>query len=373
MDYDIVIIGAGVVGLAISAELSNSNSNILVIERHPSFGWETSSRNSEVIHSGIYYPENSLKTRLCIEGNSLLYDWCSKYNVPHKRLGKYIVAVDEEDLGNLHDLFLQGQKNGVADLKLISNQELRDAEQYVKAEEAIYSPNTGIIDSHNLMQSFENYAVNHSVDIIYNHTLKNIEAIGCGYNLSIQSMDGDIFQISTNILINSAGLDSDKIAEMMGINIDENNYRLHYCRGHYFKIAPNKMYLAKHLIYPAPAKNWIGLGIHITPDISGMLKLGPDTMYLPENIQDYSIPEDLKEKFYLSVKRFLPTLELDDLTPDQAGIRPKLQGPNDGFRDFVIKNEADLGFPNFINLIGIDSPGLTSCIAIAKYVSGIIN
>ncbi|HPD34405.1 MAG TPA: NAD(P)/FAD-dependent oxidoreductase [Bacteroidota bacterium] len=372
MDYDIIIIGAGVVGLAIATELSNSKQNILMIERHPSFGWETSSRNSEVIHSGIYYPEDSLKTRLCVEGNRLLYEWCGKYNVPHKRLGKYIVAVDDADIENLHHLFEQGRKNGVADLQLISSEELSKVESNIIAREAIFSPNTGIIDSHSLMQSFENYAINHSVDIIYNHTVEQIQKIADGYNLSVKSTDGDIFNISSLIVINSAGLDSDKIAASAGIDIEKNHYQLHYCRGHYFRVAPSKSKLVKHLIYPAPAKNWVGLGIHITPDLAGMLKLGPDTMYLPENKQDYTIPEELKEKFYESVKRFFPQLELQDLTPDQAGIRPKLQGPNDGFRDFIIKNERDLGLPNLINLIGIDSPGLTSCIAIAKYVRSII-
>jgi L-2-hydroxyglutarate oxidase LhgO len=373
MDYDVVVIGAGVVGLAIAAELSNSRQNILVIERHPSFGWETSSRNSEVIHSGIYYPEDSLKTQLCVEGNRQLYQWCSKYNVPHKQLGKYIVAVDDADIENLHNLYEQGKKNGVDNLQLISEKELNKVEPNIIAREAIFSPNTGIIDSHSLMQSFENYAINHSVDIIYNHSVEKNEKIAEGYNLFIKSMDGDIFKISSLIVINSAGLDSDRIAQSVGIDIEKNHYQLHYCRGHYFKVTPGKCNLVKHLIYPAPAKNSVGLGIHITPDLTGMLKLGPDTMYLPENIQDYTIPEGLKEKFYESVRRFFQQLELQDLTPDQAGIRPKLQGPNEGFRDFIIKNEHELGFPNFINLIGIDSPGLTSCIAISKYVSSIIN
>ena len=373
MDYEVVIIGAGVVGLAIAAELSNSRQNILVIERHPSFGRETSSRNSEVIHSGIYYPENSLKTLLCVEGNRLLYEWCGKYNVPHNRLGKYIAAVDDEDIENLHNLYEQGKRNGVTDLQLIPSQALNKVEPNIKAQEAIFSANTGIIDSHSLMQSFENYAVNNSVDIIYNHTVEQIEKIADGYNLSIKSMDDDLFNIATSIVINSAGLESDKISASAGIDIRQNHYQLHYCRGHYFRVAPSKSNLVKHLIYPAPAKNWIGLGIHITPDLAGMLKLGPDTMYLHENKQDYSIPEELKGKFYESVRRFLPQLELQDLTPDQAGIRPKLQGPNDGFRDFIIKNERELGLTNFIDLIGIDSPGLTSCIAIAKYVREIID
>jgi len=367
-----VIIGAGVVGLAIASELSNSRQNILVIERHPSFGWETSSRNSEVIHSGIYYPEDSLKTQLCIEGNRLLYEWCNKFNVPHKRIGKLIVAVDSDEIEDLHNLFEQGKKNGVENLQLLTKYEVASFEPNIKAAEAIYSPNTGIIDTHNLMQSFENYAINHSVDIIYNHSVEKIEKIAEGYNLNVKSMDGDIFKISSLIVINSAGLDSDRIAQSVGIDIEKNHYQLHYCRGHYFKITPSKSNFVNHLIYPAPAKNSVGLGIHITPDLAGMLKLGPDTMYLPENIQEYIIPEGLKEKFYESVKRFCPSLELQDLTPDQAGIRPKLQGPNEGFRDFIIKNERGLGLPNFINLIGIDSPGLTSCIAIAKYVSSII-
>jgi L-2-hydroxyglutarate oxidase LhgO len=370
MDFEIVIIGAGVVGLAIAAELSKISKNILLVEKFPNFGNGTSSRNSEVIHSGIYYPTNSLKSKLCVEGNRLMYDWCKKYNIPHNKIGKYIVAVSNEDEENLFKIFEQGKINGVNTLKLISTEELKKVEPNINASLAIFSPTTGIIDSHSLMQSFEIQAINNGLEIVYNHKVIGIEKLSSGYQITLE-FDENKFTIQTEKVINSAGLYADKIAELVGLDIDTLGYRQFFCRGHYFKTS--KQHIARHLIYPVPEKNWSGIGVHITIDLAGNIKFGPDVMYLTENIEDYTIPMERKPLFYQSIKRYLPLIELEDLQPDQAGIRPKIQKNGEPQKDFIISEENEKGLNGFINLIGIESPGLTSSIAIAKYVKSLLD
>lgn len=370
MDFEIVIIGAGVVGLAIAAELSKISKNILLVEKFPNFGNGTSSRNSEVIHSGIYYPTNSLKSTLCVEGNRLMYDWCKKYNIPHNKIGKYIVAVSNEDEENLFKIFEQGKINGVNTLELISTEELKKVEPNINASLAIFSPTTGIIDSHSLMQSFEIQAINNGLEIVYNHKVIGIEKLSSGYQITLE-FDENKFTIQTEKVINSAGLYADKIAELVGLDIDTLGYRQFFCRGHYFKTS--KQHIARHLIYPVPEKNWSGIGVHITIDLAGNIKFGPDVMYLTENIEDYTIPMERKPLFYQSIKRYLPLIELEDLQPDQAGIRPKIQKNGEPQKDFIISEENEKGLNGFINLIGIESPGLTSSIAIAKYVKSLLD
>ncbi len=372
MDFDIVIIGGGVIGLSIAAEISNGNYNILLIERHTSFGNETSSRNSEVIHAGIYYPTNSLKAKLCVQGNKSIYDWCEKFNVPHKRIGKYIIAVNKEEAEELENIYQRAKNNGVENIRHASVSELKKEEPNVKVYSALFSPDTGIIDSHSLMQSFELKALEKDCNFAWKHTVVGINRNAKGYDIKILAPDGEMLTITTNVLINAAGLDSDLIAEMAGIDIDGHRYRLHYCRGHYFRIKSIKKNLVNHLIYPVPQKNVSGLGIHVTVELNGELKLGPDTQYLDERIQDYSVPEELQDKFFRAASSYLSGLDYNDIYPDQSGIRPKLQGKGDSFRDFVISEESDKDLPGLINLIGIESPGLTCCLEIAKMVKDMI-
>lgn len=368
MDFDFVIIGAGVVGLAIASELSDKHKNILVLEKNISFGQETSSRNSEVIHAGMYYPENSLKAQLCVEGNRLIYDWCEKFHIPNQKIGKYIIAISEEDIPSLISLYEQGIKNGVPDLQLIDKAIFNKSEPNIKAELALFSPTTGIIDSHSFMQSLEANATNNRVTFAYNHQVEGIEKTSEGYKITVL-VGNEKFSFTTKVIINSAGLNSDKIAEMVGINIDEYNYRLTFAKGHYFRLIPSKSSVAEHLIYPAPQKNWTGIGIHITKDLAGSIKFGPDIKYMSENIQDYFFDADIKEKFLESIQRYVPSVFPDDIYPDQVGIRPKLQKAGEPFRDFIIQEESAKGLPNFCNLIGIESPGLTASLAIAKYIA----
>lgn len=373
MDFDIVIIGAGVIGLACAAELSDKKKNVLVVERHNSFGKETSSRNSEVIHAGIYYPTDSLKAKLCVAGNKSLYQWCEKYNVPHRRIGKYIIAVNEEEAEELENIYLRAKNNGVERIRPASLNELLSEEPNVKAYSALFSPDSGILDSHSLMQSLEFKALENDCNFAWKHTVSGITKLNEGFELEIIAADGENIIITAKYIINAAGLDSDLIASIAGIDIDKHKYRLNYCRGHYFRIKSAKKSLVSHLIYPVPQKNVSGLGIHVTVELNGELKLGPDTHYLEKREQNYSVPEELQEKFYQAATSYLSGLDYNDIYPDQSGIRPKLQGKGEPFRDFVISEESEKGLPGLINLIGIESPGLTCCLEIAKMVSKLID
>lgn len=371
MDYDIVIIGAGAVGLACAAMLSEKYS-VLVIERHESFGQETSSRNSEVIHAGIYYPTGSLKANLCVPGNKSIYDWCARYNVPHNRIGKYIIAVTQDEEEKLEKLYQQAIANGVDGIHHVSMSDFKIIEPNVKATTALWSPSTGIMDTHSLMQSYEFVALNNGCDFAWKHELKGISKIDGGYSLSIIDPDGGEALIQSPIVINAAGLDCDTVAEMAGIDIYKEHYDIQFCRGHYFRIAPGKKNLVNHLIYPVPPNDALSLGIHVTIELNGQLKLGPDTQYLTQRVQDYNVAPTLQDKFYKAASRYLNMLEYNDITPDQSGIRPKLQKAGEPFRDFIIKEESDKGLPGLINLIGIESPGLTCSLEIGKYVLGLL-
>jgi L-2-hydroxyglutarate oxidase LhgO len=371
MDAEITIIGAGVIGLAIAEKASGENKNVYLIEKHPSFGQETSSRNSEVIHAGIYYTKDSLKVKLCIEGKRLLYDYCRKYDVPFNNCGKLIVATTEEEIEVIEGIRQTAIKNGVDDLKVLGREQISDLEPNIFALKALFSPSTGIIDSHSLMKQFETNSVNNGCQIAYGSEVTGISQIKNGYKITLFDADKKLYSFTTRIVINSAGLTSDKVSEMVGIT--DKNLKILFCKGEYFRINPPKNRLITRLVYPVPHPNMEGIGIHVTIDMGGGVKLGPDVKYLESNIYDYRLTESKQEAFYTSAKKFLPFLEFDDIAPEMAGIRPKIQKPGEALKDFYIMEESGRGYPGFINLIGMESPGLTSSIAIAKYVEKLIN
>ncbi|MGC1391504.1 MAG: NAD(P)/FAD-dependent oxidoreductase [Bacteroidales bacterium] len=371
VDAEITIIGAGVVGLAIAEKLSTEHNNVFLIEKHFSFGQETSSRNSEVIHAGIYYTKNSLKARLCLEGKWLLYDYCKKHEVPYKNCGKLIVATSQEEISIIEGIRQNAFNNGVNDLLVFSKEQIAELEPNIFALKALFSPSTGIVDSHSLMKQYETNTYNNGCQIVYGSEVKGIHRIKNGYKIDLLDSDKQNYSFTTRFVINSAGLNSDKISEMVGI-FDE-SLKILFCKGEYFRINPPKNRLINQLVYPVPLQNMEGIGIHVTIDMGGGVKLGPDVKYLESNIYDYKLTPSKQEDFYRSAKKILPFLEFDDLTPEMAGIRPKIQKPGEPLRDFYIKEESNRGYPGFINLIGIESPGLTSSIAIAKYVNGLIN
>lgn len=367
---DITVIGAGVIGLAVASEVAGHNRDVYIIEKNETFGKETSSRNSEVIHAGIYYPEGSLKAKTCVEGNAALYQLCMDTGIGCRRVGKLIVATTDAEIGELEALIQRGRRNGVEDLKILSKKQVEEMEPNLKVSAAIHSPSTGIIDSHALMRYFLNKAREKGAKIAYKSEVEAIDKVSEGYEVTIKS-GSDIFSFQTRILINCAGLNSDKIAQLAGIDINKAGYKLFYCKGEYFIISNSKSKLMKMLVYPLPEPNIVSVGIHATVDLDGKIRLGPNARYV--NDIDYRVDESQKEFFYRSAKRYLPFIEYDDLEPHMAGIRPKLQGPGDNIRDFVIRHEHDKGLTGFINLVGIESPGLSGSPAIAKHVKSLVN
>jgi len=371
-EADITIVGAGIIGLALSASVSRKNRSVYVLEKNDSFGRETSSRNSEVVHAGMYYPKDSLKARTCVEGNRLIYEICKKNGINYKKTGKLITANEQVELKEIERLLHNGEDNGVSGLKILSEREIKHLEPNVTAFAALYSPDTGIVDSHNLMRYFLQTARAQGAEFIFHSEAKAIQKQNRGYQVSIRDADGSDFSFLTHILINCAGLNSDIIAKSAGIDIERADYILKFCKGEYFRLKSGKIRLIKHLIYSLPDKKEISLGIHATPDLGGGLRFGPDAEYIQRDKANYNVEDSKREHFANAVNRFLPFVEAKDLIADTAGIRPKLQGPENGFRDFVIQHEEERGFPGLINLIGIDSPGLTSAPAIARYVQDMV-
>lgn len=360
---DITIVGAGVVGLAIAAELSRSGREVLVLERHEQHGQETSSRNSEVIHAGIYYPAGSLKAHLCVEGAAMLYRYCEQHGIRHKRVGKLIVARTADEASGLENILLSGRNNGVPALEIIGQKELLLREPNVRGVAALYSPGTGIIDAHSLMRRLYHEARANGATFSFGSGVTDIKRSVYGYVVSVEP---ESYRFETSVFINAAGLNSDRIAASAGIDIDAAGYRIHFWKGSYFSYA--KPSPVSMLIYPLPHAGLTGLGIHATLNLGGRLRFGPDAEEVAA--PDYRVDPDKCDFFYRSAASLIPGLQRDAFCPDMAGVRPKLGGG--AVRDFIIRHEADRGLPGLISLIGIESPGLTSCLSIARMVDDLV-
>ena len=370
VDWDAVVIGAGVVGLACAERLARAGLSTLVAERHPRFGQETSSRNSQVIHAGMYYPHGSLKATLCVRGNASLYAWCRSHRVAHKRLGKYIVSTDPEGEAELDAIFERGRANGVTALQKVTGAEVAAVEPNVIAHAALWSPDTGIIDAHELMSSLVAAARHHGCDFAYGHTLLAAERIGDGYELQFRDGAGASSTIRARRVINSAGLDADLVAALPGLDVDGAGYRLRYAKGSYFRL--QRRNLVQRLIYPVPFRHLTGLGVHVTLELDGGIRLGPDVEYVDGRSVDYAVDSNKRDAFFAAAAAYLRGIRPEHLVPDQAGIRPKLQAPGEPIRDFVIAEESARGLPGWVNLIGIESPGLTCSLEIAERVAGLL-
>ena len=366
---DAIIVGAGAVGLAIASEITRKDRDIFILEKESATGQGASSRNSEVIHAGIYYATGTLKAKVCVKSNPMIYKICTENKVPHKRLGKIIVGNGEAEIKQLEGLMKQGKANGVDDLTLIDSEQIHKLEPLVKGDAAVLSPSTGIMDAHGLMDCYLRKARRQSGSdpLVLDTEVKSIKKKQDGYELHTVS-GGEPFSVEARVVVNSAGLFCDRVAEMVGIDIEEANYRLHWCKGDYYNMSGRPP--ATMLVYPPPLKDTLGLGIHTVPDLTGRLKFGPNAYYV--NSLDYKV-ESTVEPFWSDIVTYLPSVKREDLRPDMAGIRAKLQGPGDRARDFVIEHEEKRGYPGFIDLIGIESPGLTSSPAIAEMVAGIVN
>jgi L-2-hydroxyglutarate oxidase LhgO len=355
---DITIIGAGVVGLSIAQKLAFPEKTLVILEKNLRYGQESSSRNSEVVHAGIYYKPDTLKARLCVRGKKLLYDYCKENDVPYKKTGKLVLAYNDEEIKKLEFLFRRGIENGVLDLKMLGALEITQTEPSIKAKKAIFSPSSAILSADLLMSSLLKKAQEKGAILAIQSEVTGIKKTQKGYEIEIKNQEPFLSQM----VINSAGHNADKIAQIAGIDINKAKYRQKFIKGEYFRI--NRNYDLKHLIYPTP--NETSLGIHLTPDLQSKTKAGPNSFEVKEI--DYEVNEKHREDFLNSIKKFLPDLTPDDLSPDTSGIRAKLLYSGKDRPDFIIKSEEDKGLKGFVNLIGIESPGLTSCLAIAEYV-----
>jgi L-2-hydroxyglutarate oxidase LhgO len=364
-DTGIAVVGAGVVGLAAAARLAPEHPGLIVLERNARHGMETSSRNSQVIHAGIYYPEGSLKARLCVEGRDRLYDFCLRHDVPHARLGKLVTAADPSELPALDVVEATATANGVA-LTRISAAQAHALEPHVRSAGALFSPDSGVVDVHALMDRLLAQAVAAGVVLQPRARVVGIERLAEGYRLSVESPAG-VESFTAERVVNAAGLEADTIAALAGIDVDGAGYRLHHCKGSYFSAAPRLARLVTRLIYPVPAPE--SLGLHVVLDLGGRLRFGPDVEYLPDRRADYRVDPAHRGAFAEAARRLMPEVRDEDLEPDISGIRPKLQPPGGAFRDFVVAEESSRGLPGFVDLIGIDSPGLTAALAIAERVA----
>ena len=367
-DASVTIIGGGVVGLAIAAELSPHYSPLYLLERHEKYGQETSSRNSEVIHAGIYYPHNSLKATLCIEGKSLLYQLCNQHGLPHQKITKIITAAKRDELPALEKLYEHGLGNGV-ELQMLTADQVHALEPNIASVGGILSPSTGIISAHGVMDYFFHTAKEHGAEIQTHCEVVGLEKRSNDFLLTIRE-GGQISSFSSEWVINAAGLQADTIASLAGIDIDAAGYRIHWCKGDYFAVSGPKRKLVSHLVYPVPPKE--SLGVHAVLDLGGGLKFGPDVEYLTSRQLHYDVDGSKRHLFGESVRRIVPAIHDEELTPDMSGIRAKLQTKGEPQRDFIIRHEADRGLAGLINLVGIDSPGLTSSPAIATYVLNLL-
>ncbi|MDB5407838.1 MAG: hypothetical protein JWL84_2750, partial [Rhodospirillales bacterium] len=337
---------------------------VMVLEREAGIGFETSSRNSEVIHAGIYYPKNSLKARLCVAGRHLLYDYCAGRGVPHKRLGKLIVACDEGEVPLLEGIRAKAAANGVDDLAFVAPDDLRRMEPELAAVAALVSPSTGIIDSHALMLSYQGEAEAAGAMTVFRAPVDGGRVTSSGLELAIGGDES--MTLGCKLLVNCAGLHAPALARRIAGIPPSSIPRDYLCKGVYFTYAGRAPF--QRLIYPVPEK--AGLGVHLTLDLAGQARFGPDTEWI-ERI-DYSVDPRRGDSFYAAIRRYWPGLPDGALQPGYAGIRPKINAPDEVAADFVVQGPAEHGVPGLVNLYGIESPGLTASLAIADLVCGLL-
>lgn len=358
-----VVVGAGVVGLAVARSLALSGREVIILEKEMLIGSETSSRNSEVIHAGIYYPATSLMARYCVEGRKRLYNYCQERGIPHKRVGKLITACDAVEAEKLPEIIARAQANGVDDLTLLSRIEAERIEPALRTFGALLSPSTGIVDSHAYMLSLHGDLEAAGAVISFGSPVLNAKIADWGFSLEVGGRDRTCLR--SKILINAAGLYAPGLAASMNLAAAfvPTPY---YARGSYFSLTTKSPF--SHLVYPFPVSG--ALGIHLTLDLAGRARFGPDIEWI-ETI-DYAIASERSSVFYEAIRRYWPELPDDSLAPAFSGIRPKIVPPCVASQDFRIDDVKAHGIPGLINLFGIESPGLTSSLALADAVNALL-
>jgi L-2-hydroxyglutarate oxidase LhgO len=362
-DIDIIVVGAGVVGLAIARELALAGHSVIAIEKAAGAGTETSSRNSEVIHAGIYYPQGSLKARLCVEGRSLLYDFCASHGVEARRIGKLIAATSRAEEEKLHAIAALARANGVDDLQWLSASEAACLEPEVRCTRALFSPSTGIVDSSGYMLALQGDAEAHGASFAFRTECVSAKPQDGAFIVTARSEDGEETRIVSRRFINCAGHGAHAVAS----SVEGFNSALlppkHFAKGSYCSLSGRAPF--SHLVYPVPVPG--ALGIHATLDLAGAVRFGPDITWV--ETLDYSLSPQLPHMFAAAVSSYWPGVEAARLEPSYCGIRPKIHGPDKGSADFLIQHEAAHGIAGLVNLFGIESPGLTASLAIARHVA----
>lgn len=382
-DLDVTVIGGGIVGCAVAAEVSGMGLNTVLLEMESGLARGTTSRNSEVCHGGMYYPTGSLKALHCVAGRRLLKEFCATAGVGYREFGKVIVAVEDAEIPELERLLALGQANGVEDLRLIDAAEFAALEPQVTAVAGLYSPRTGVLDAEGATRAYAELAAERGAQVMTGCRVTGLERSGTGWEVAISPAGEkrrEGWRHTSRVVVNAAGLWADRVAELAGIDIDARGWRQHLTKGNYFAVGNRHDGRVNRLIYPVPPASGLCLGVHVCLDLAGQMKLGPDLEVMPADPRDasgdpvdfnldYRVDPGRQESFYEDAKRFLPWLEPDDLAPAMCGLRPKVAVA--GFGDFVINREED-PFTGLINLIGIESPGLTAGPSIAVTVGDLI-
>jgi L-2-hydroxyglutarate oxidase LhgO len=359
-----VVIGGGIIGLAVARALARAGREVLLLEKERWIGQDTSSRNSEVIHAGLYYPEVSLKARFCVEGRRKLYEYCAERDVPHERIGKLVVGVSEDEIATLKRVIKHAEAAGVSDLEWLDGTDACAMEPALNCVAAFHSPSTGIIDSHALMQAFETDAENAGASVVLRAPVLEGRVTRNGFTLEVGGTEQ--MALDCELLVNSAGLYAPSLARRIAGIPAATIPKDYYCRGVYFTLAGRAPF--QRLIYPVPEH--AGLGVHLTLDMGGAARFGPDTEWI-DGI-DYTVDARRGDKFYAAIRSYWPGLADGALQPGYAGIRPKISGPKDPAADFMIAGPERHGVPNLVNLFGIESPGLTASLAIADHVVSLL-
>jgi L-2-hydroxyglutarate oxidase LhgO len=358
-----MVIGAGVIGLAAARALARDGRTVMILERERHFGMHTSSRNSEVIHAGVHYPQGSLKARTCVSGRELLYRYCSERGIAHRRCGKFIVATSAEQLSELHAIESQARGNGVTDLEWLDRVEARRCEPALSCEAALASSSSGIIDAHAYLLSLLADAEARGAQIAYGAAVTSLRPTAHGIDICIESEPQPVLR--AQIVVNSAGLDAHRVAQSIDGFPASHIPEVRYAKGSYFALAGSAPF--GRLIYPVPESG--GLGIHMTVDLAGQARFGPDVEWVDH--VDYAVDAARAAQFYGAIRRYWPTLADGQLSPAYAGIRPKLVRRGEAAADFCISGPADHGVVGVVNLFGMESPGLTASLALADRIASI--
>jgi L-2-hydroxyglutarate oxidase LhgO len=361
---DCAVIGAGVVGLAVARRLALAGREVIVLEAESSIGIHTSSRNSEVIHAGIYYPTGSLRARMCVAGKLALYRYCAEHGIQHRRIGKVIVATAADEVPTLKKYKEQAERNGVNDLRWLTAADVHALEPNVRAVAGVLSPSTGIIDSHGLMLAYQGDIEDHGGCLVFRSPVIAGRVTADGTLLDIGGLEP--MQICAHTVVNAAGLTAPAVSRSIIGVPGETIPGQFYCKGHYYVLGGKAPFT--RLVYPVGSGLWHG--VHVTLDLAGQVKFGPDLEW--QDDADYGFDESRERSFYAAIRHYYPALADGALRPGYTGIRPKITAKGEPAADFAIQGERDHGVRNMVSLYGIESPGLTSSLAIADHVAALL-